>query len=364
MMMRRLVAGKLHLLLGGILMVVCLPATAGVDPERFQSELDNNIHKALLLSLSRQVDRLFARETSFPPLLRTSPYQRDRKRRITIGDMHSSQLTPLRVVGPSGMFRRFGNAPSPAPKTGEAQQQVQTGKNLILQVNISPQLAIAERDISWSVRPLDTKSKEHRLAGRSLRLALPVGRYEVCLQIGAYQERKQLQIAAQGVAKPVFSANIAQLRVNSKGKANWEVFQLQPNQPDKRLVSRNASDHINIIVPAGFYRVIATVNEASREQRLEVRRGESRVAQLNVPTGKVNLVATLANAPALKPIYWRVYRVDGGRRQQIAAPKQHSATLVVPPGHYEAVARLDGRERRRSFTVLDGTRNSIVLAMD
>lgn len=89
----------------------------------------------------------------------------------------------------------------------------------------------------------------------------------------------------------------------------------------------------------------------------------SPVANPRLLTGKVSLVATLGNAPAMRPVSWTVYRLDGGR-QEVAASRRHSATLVVLPGHYEAVASLDGQERRREFTVLTGTSNRIVLAMD
>ncbi len=84
---------------------------------------------------------------------------------------------------------------------------------------------------------------------------------------------------------------------------------------------------------------------------------------LQAATGKVNLVATLGNMPAMRPMRWTLYRLDGNR-QQVAASRRHSASLVVSSGHYEAVANLDGLERRREFTVLTGTRNNIVLAMD
>ena len=65
----------------------------------------------------------------------------------------------------------------------------------------------------------------------------------------------------------------------------------------------------------------------------------------------------------MRPMSWKLFRLDGGRRE-VASPRRHSATLVVPPGHYEAIAELDGKERRREFTVMQGSDNNVVLAMD
>lgn len=272
-----------------------------------------------------------------------------------------------RVVAPGGMFRRVENAPASASKGDFSQSQGRGGlivqqPNLALSANVPTGLGVSDADVVWRISSLNG-GENRQLGGRSLHLSLPEGRYEVSLLIGSYAEQVVVEVARAKLAKPEFSANIGRLRASSSMQADWQVVALNGAAAGRKLMERKGDKQINDIVAAGEYEVVATVNSASQGQRLRVNRGAVSVANINVPVGKVNLVATLGNSPAMKPMRWTLYRLDGGR-QEVASPKRHSAMLVVAPGHYEAVASLDGRERRREFTVLNGSSNNIVLAMD
>lgn len=271
-----------------------------------------------------------------------------------------------RVVAPGGMFRRFEHGPvatfNGREPDGRVDAGVAFGRNLALTVGIPGSLFVADGDINWLVRPLDGGTQRN-LYGRNLQLSLPRGSYEVSLRIGAYEERRVVEVREGALAMPQFAANIGVLRASSPIPASWDVIQMQGSSPLRKVMGRGDSYQISAIVAAGEYDVVATINDASQRARVRVGRGATAFADLSVPTGRVNLVATLGNSPAMRPMSWRVYRLDGGRRE-VASPRRHSATLVVPPGHYEAIANLNGKERRREFTVMQGTNNSIVLAMD
>lgn len=274
-----------------------------------------------------------------------------------------------RIGVPGGMFRRVESAASPLSAmngssihTPDGARQAISDNNLLLTANVPVSVPLAEGEVVWNIRPMKG-GEVHRLQGRSLPLSLPDGQYDVGLMVGGYEEHRTADVHYGHLVVMDFAADIGVLRVSSDANADWEVFALQNGQPTRSVFSRRASNQLSAILPVGEYEVVASIDNASQRQRLRVDRGTTNLASMNVPTGKVNLVATLGNAPAMRPMHWKLYRLDGGRRE-VAAPSRHSATLDVAPGHYEAVANLDGRERRREFTVLDGTSNSIVLAMD
>ncbi len=300
--------------------------------------------------------------------IETTPVKIDpasEQRRQALNVYHSNRGLQ-RVVAPGGMFRRFEHGPAATVNSREPNARVDAGvalgRNLALVANLPNSLFIADGDINWLIRPL-RGGTQRNLYGRNLQLSLPHGSYEVSLRIGAYEERKLVEVRSGGLATPQFAANIGVLRASSPMPASWEVIQMQGATPLRKLMRADDSYQISSIVAVGEYDVVATINDATQRARVRVSRGATAVADLSVPTGRVNLVATLGNSPAMRPMSWRLYRLDGGRRE-VASPRRHSATLVVPPGHYEAIANLNGKERRREFTVMQGTDNSIVLAMD
>lgn len=263
----------------------------------------------------------------------------------------------LRVVGPGSMFRRVGNAPA-ANTAVTTTPPPAVMSDLLLSAPTPAGMRLSDADIVWQIRALQG-GEQRRLGGRSLALALPAGSYEITLLVGAYREQAVMEVMPGRQAAPAFAGSFGRLRATGSVEADWQVL-----TPDGQVVmEQHRSKQLNDIVPAGDYEVVATLGNASQTQRVRVGKGAVSVASFNLPTGKVSLVATLGNTVALRPMRWTVYRLDGGRRE-IAAPQRHSAMLVVSPGHYEAVANLDGRERRREFTVISGSSNHVVLAMD
>ena len=79
--------------------------------------------------------------------------------------------------------------------------------------------------------------------------------------------------------------------------------------------------------------------------------------------GVIRLVATLKDNPAFTNVVWRVYRMDG-IYQQVEIIPRHTATLTLKPGQYKAVARLNNKERSRSFSLKSNDKENIVVSMD
>ncbi|MBU0656079.1 MAG: hypothetical protein KJ914_13245 [Gammaproteobacteria bacterium] len=276
---------------------------------------------------------------------------------------HPGSMTYQRVVAPGGMFRRFEQGPaSTFSNRKHMAGDASAGQNLALIANIPADLLVVDSEIIWQIRSL-RDGVERELYGRKLGLSLPDGPYAIRLRIDAYEERASVDVQHGKLAVPRFATNIGRLKASSETPANWEVVQMQGATPVRKIMGRADSYQISGVVPAGEYDVIATINDASRRSRVHVGLGQTALANLTVPTGRVNLVATLGNSPAMRPMSWKLFRLDGGRRE-VASPRRHAASLVVPPGQYEAIARLDGKERRREFTVMQGSNNSVVLAMD
>lgn len=78
--------------------------------------------------------------------------------------------------------------------------------------------------------------------------------------------------------------------------------------------------------------------------------------------GSVNLVATLKDGPAMRPVDWKIYRTDNN--SIIESTRSHSLNLPLSPGTYKAVATLNNVSRNRTFTVNNSGQVNIVIAMD
>jgi hypothetical protein len=255
------------------------------------------------------------------------------------------------------LLANLANAQSPSPVVG-------LDHNLELSASIPENLQVMESEVVWHIRSL-TGGEIKTFQGRHLPLSLPEGKYAVDLQVGAYTEQVTVAVQSGKLASSHFTANIGRLKVSSSALLDWEIYEKSgaATSSPQQIMKQQASRQISGLVAAGDYELVATLNNARQRQSIHIARGGVVDTTLNIPTGKVNLVATLGNGPAMRPMSWKIYRLDD-KRQEVSASRSHSATLNVIPGRYEAVARLDGRERHREFTVMDGTSSSVVMSMD
>lgn len=268
------------------------------------------------------------------------------------------------VVSPGGMFPRMGSGfhHGLGKLSDRSVNVIQNDNNLVLSAALPNSLLSNPGDVVWRIKPQDMQTA-YQLYGQNQALSLPVGVYDVSLNIGHYQEQRLIEVKPERIAKAVFSANVGRLQVYSEKLANWAVVSLQQGTMPEHIRSSGLSHQFDAILGAGEYDVTAMLGEMRQHIRVRVDKGKTEVAYIQIPGGRVNLVATLGNAPALRPMEWKIFRLDEGRRE-IAAPSRHSATLLMPAGHYEAVAILNGKQRSRQFTVSNGADSSVVLAMD
>ncbi len=295
----------------------------------------------------------------------TTPASHDLREQVTAyTDAQRESSKRERVVLPGGMFHRMGSGLHHDMRNTASSQAdvIPDTHNLLLNANLPKGIFLNPSDVVWHIKPQDSQFA-YQLYGQRQSLSLPVGTYQVSLTIGDYQEQRDISVIPERVADAVFAGNIGRLQVYSEKLANWEAVSLQQGVPPVHIRSRGASRQFDTIVAAGEYDVTAMLGEVQQRVRVYVGVGKTEVAYVQIPGGRVNLVATLDNAPALRPMAWKVFRLDEGRRE-IAAPDRHSATLLVPAGHYEAVAILNGKQRSRLFTVTDGADSNVVLAMD
>lgn len=81
----------------------------------------------------------------------------------------------------------------------------------------------------------------------------------------------------------------------------------------------------------------------------------------------VNLIATIANQPAFKPVTWEVYRIDRNGADTLLKKEQnrHAFSMGVQPGVYAAVATYDNQKKRRyEFTVKPNTPRDLFVPID
>lgn len=82
---------------------------------------------------------------------------------------------------------------------------------------------------------------------------------------------------------------------------------------------------------------------------------------------KVNLIATVANQPAFKPVTWEVYRIDRDGKDKLLKTEKnrHSFSMDIKPGIYAAVAIYDNQKKKRyEFTVKANTPRDLFVPID
>lgn len=91
------------------------------------------------------------------------------------------------------------------------------------------------------------------------------------------------------------------------------------------------------------------------------------LTQADLKEEKVNLIATIANQPAFKPVTWEVYRIDRDGNDKLLKKEQsrHAFTMDIKPGVYAAVATYDNQKKRRyEFTVKANTPRDLFVPID
>ena len=148
---------------------------------------------------------------------------------------------------------------------------------------------------------------------------------------------------------------------SSANNMTWKVYQV--NGQTRRLVKNVAQvASPTLELPAGKYRLV--VNQGpyvKQEVDLTVKEGETRHQSIVLESGRINLSAQsvdsaqVINKEAINKIQWHVYSnfADALQPSQKHITRQHGKTLslVLPPGPYTVVAKLENAEISREFEV-------------
>lgn len=229
--------------------------------------------------------------------------------------------------------------------------------NLELAVQLSPSLEISEKDILWQVQRAGVPVRE--AVGSYQQLQLPDGLYNVALQIGKYRENHPVQLSATKRIKPYFRARVGRLEVNATHPVLWQVVDTKGDK-----FSTAASRVLSEIVAEGSYNISANLAQVFQQRHIIVQAGQSTMTKVDVPIGRLHLIATQADMPLFKPMEWQIYRMENEKRRYFSTYRMHSQTLVIPPGQYEVVASHDGRTQKRQFQVRENTDNRVIVALD
>lgn len=81
------------------------------------------------------------------------------------------------------------------------------------------------------------------------------------------------------------------------------------------------------------------------------------------PLGTVHLVATLNGNPALKPVDWVVH-CDNNKVKPLSREYRHSATAQLAPSTYTAIAKVNGEEFKKTFTLTPGMTTNVIIPID
>ncbi len=80
-------------------------------------------------------------------------------------------------------------------------------------------------------------------------------------------------------------------------------------------------------------------------------------------SGKVTLIATVDNQPALRPALWTIYDLNSGKRLIKSLPR-HSGTVDLPAGKYLATLTFDQKIKEKTFRVEADRDTTVIVAMD
>lgn len=236
-------------------------------------------------------------------------------------------------------------------------EQDSADKNLKLRADIAGALEVSDQQINWIVshrgKVLET------LQGNVQALKLPTGSYQVKLGIGEYISEKTVSVNSGQQVQPYFRAEIASLQLRSNQVVDWLL-----TGSDNRSYRANAKLRLHQLLPADRYTVQAVLGDFPLQKEVHLRPGQSMKATIDIPVGRVKLIATRDKQPLFKPVTWEVFRLGRNQRQSVGKYHQHTQSISMPPGQYEAVARSENVIEKRQFWVREGSENNVILALD
>nr|CAA6830751.1 MAG: Unknown protein [uncultured Thiotrichaceae bacterium] len=234
---------------------------------------------------------------------------------------------------------------------------VVNNNNLQLSVNLPEKLLISDSEIEWQVRK--NGKAIHQLEGSQQSVKLAAGLYQIRLKIGKYQAEKQVTIHKGQQVRPYFQVDVGRLEMSADHLADWKIT----GSDNVSYPIRNKRS-VSEVLPAGEYQVKMMLASVAQKRIVTVKSGKQSEHHLEIPLGKVNLMAIRDNQPLLQSMKWEVFRLGKGGRHKVAEYHLHAKSVDMPPGQYEAVARHQDKTSKRRFWVQKETTNKVVLVME
>lgn len=232
-------------------------------------------------------------------------------------------------------------------------------KNLALSAHLPQNLNIPDNMIHWEISPLNRPGRTRLVNGHWQNLRLPQGHYAVRLRIGEYQRTRHVHVREHEPLRLPFYATVGRIQLRANEQVDWRVY-----LPDGNVLTIPRTLSADPVVETGVYRVEASINDSHYQEMIRVNQGQLVTANMTIPVGRVNLIAVRNNAPLFQPMHWRIFRLDGAGKREVANYHRHARGIVMPAGRYEAVATFRQTTRSREFWVQKDTNNEVVLAMD
>lgn len=202
----------------------------------------------------------------------------------------------------------------------------------------------------------------YRLIARTERtasplFAVPAGRYLARVSRGGAVSEAEVWAPESGVVTRRLALDAGQLALaalsGGRAAARGAQFRVERLDGPGPIMTISGRGRALATVPAGRYKIHATIDHANAERIVEVRPGEIVAAGLDVPLGFVRVALTFASAPGRgsgSHAPAEISIVRNGR--EIASAKGESPLFRLAPGPYTVIAR-SGRVATKSQVVAD-----------
>lgn len=198
-------------------------------------------------------------------------------------------------------------------------------------------------------------------SGDSVDIALQPGTYEITAIYANIQIDKILDLQPESHLDANFVLQAGELRVSPRlakfdgSTPRGETLIYAMNGKDRgKLIATSATPGEIIKLAAGIYRLLAHFENSNTEAvtDVEVKAGIMRSVDVALHAGLAHITL---NEPALAE--WSIKPDQGSSLMTTAT----NVDAVLKPGHYTAEAVVDGLHISRSFTVIDGQEQLVVL---
>jgi hypothetical protein len=202
----------------------------------------------------------------------------------------------------------------------------------------------------------------YRLIARTERtasplFAVPAGRYLARVSRGGAVSEAEVWAPEAGVVTRRLALDAGQLALaalsGGRAAARGAQFRVERLDGPGPIMTISGRGRALATVPAGRYKIHATIDHANAERIVEVRPGEIVAAGLDVPLGFVRVALTFASAPGRgsgSHAPAEISIVRNGR--EIASAKGESPLFRLAPGPYTVIAR-SGLVATKSQVVAD-----------